>query len=203
MNFIFLLISAIIFSACQKQPITPTVPTPTINIINTLTTLTPLLLSPIAAFRSRITKKFFGTYITPQNSPVQPERFRGYHTGVDVEYGDITANVPVKTVASGTIIYSGFVSGYGGFVAEQININSAPYIAIYGHLRPSSLINNNSQVNAGDQIGVLGTAYSKETDGERRHLHFALLKGTKLDFRGYVQSQSELTLWSDPLSFYP
>jgi len=28
-------------------------------------------------------------YITPQTSPVQPERFTGYHTGVDVEYNDI------------------------------------------------------------------------------------------------------------------
>lgn len=158
--------------------------------------------APVADFKSRITKKFFGTFVTPQNSPVSPEKFRGFHTGVDVEYGDITAKDSVKAVASGQIIYSGFVSGYGGFIAQQISLNNEPYIAIYGHLRPSSLVKKGTTPSAGDPIGVLGTAYSAETNGERRHLHFALLKGTKLDFRGYVQSQSDLSLWSDPLLFY-
>jgi murein DD-endopeptidase MepM/ murein hydrolase activator NlpD len=180
----------------------PVLTPPLITTISPPPPAAPLLPSPIDNFKTRITKKFFGTFVTPQNSPIQPERFRGFHTGVDVEYGDVLTEVPVKAVASGQIIYSGFVSGYGGFVAEQISINNQPYIAIYGHLRPSSLINNNSKINAGDQIGVLGTAYSKETDGERRHLHFALLKGTKLDFRGYVQNQSELSLWVDPLGLY-
>lgn len=50
----------------------------------------PKIVLPIAEFEKRITKKPFGIYITPQNSPVQPERFTGYHTGVDVEYEDIT-----------------------------------------------------------------------------------------------------------------
>ncbi|MCX6726340.1 MAG: M23 family metallopeptidase [Candidatus Shapirobacteria bacterium] len=178
-------------------------PTPATTISPAPAIHAELVEAPIADFKNRITKKFFGTFVTPQNSPVSPEKFRGFHTGVDVEYGDITAEEQVKNIANGQIIYSGLVSGYGGFVAEQITINSQPFIAIYGHLRPSSLIKNNSKVNAGDQIGVLGTAYSVETDGERRHLHFALLKGTKLDFRGYVQSQSELSLWSDPLTLFP
>src|SRR3990167_7147055 len=38
---------------------------------------------PISDWLSRITKKKFGQYITPQTSPVQPERFTGYHTAAD------------------------------------------------------------------------------------------------------------------------
>ena len=41
----------------------------------------------------RITKKPFGIFITTQNSPVQPERFSGYHTGVDVEYKDAEGRI--------------------------------------------------------------------------------------------------------------
>lgn len=179
--------------------IPPTItPTPTIS-----PELVEGLFPPIDNFKSRITKKFFGTFVTPQNSPVSPERFRGFHTGVDVEYGDGTTKDSVKAVALGQIIYSGFVSGYGGFIAQQISINGQDYIAIYSHLRPSSLVKKGTTLFAGDPIGVLGTAYSAETDGERRHLHFALLKGTKLDFRGYVQNQSDLSLWVDPLTFFP
>src|SRR4051812_44989022 len=58
---------------------------------------------PVAGFLSRVTKKPFGIYITPSNSPVQPEKFTGYHTGADAEYGEVTADVPVYSVASGTV----------------------------------------------------------------------------------------------------
>lgn len=61
---------------------------------------------PIADFEGRITKKPFGIYITPQNSPVQPERFSGYHTGDDAEYGDVAADVPVYAVYDGQIVLS-------------------------------------------------------------------------------------------------
>lgn len=62
---------------------------------------------PINDFFQRITKKPFGIFITPKNSPVQPEKFMGYHTGVDIEYGDITGDVPVYAIANGQVIYSG------------------------------------------------------------------------------------------------
>lgn len=40
---------------------------------------------PLMGPEERITKKPFGVFVTPQNSPVNPERFRGYHTGTDFE----------------------------------------------------------------------------------------------------------------------
>jgi len=45
----------------------------------------------------------------------------------------------------------------------------------------------------------LGKGYSDETDGERKHLHFAIHKGTKIDVRGYVQTKGELQDWLNPL----
>src|SRR5579871_4518385 len=55
----------------------------------------PAMVEPAKDFLQRVTKKPFGIYVTPTDSPVQPERFTGYHTGADGEYGDITADVPV------------------------------------------------------------------------------------------------------------
>lgn len=157
---------------------------------------------PIKDFKQRITKKTFSMYITPATSPVQPERFTGYHTGDDVEYGDVSGEVPVFAVWDGKVIRSGFVSGYGGLIALQHTFNGQSIISLYGHLAPSSLAKIGLEVKAGETIGRLGNAYSSETDGERKHLHFALLKGTVLDVRGYVQNKSELTKWYDPISFY-
>lgn len=180
------------------------IPTPspspsTVQISLTSTPIIDTLVKPVSEFKQRITKKFFGTYVTPQNSPVSPEKFTGFHTGVDIEYEDISDDVPIYSIDDGQIIYSGHVNGYGGFIAIQY----LQYIGIYGHLRPSSLITNHIKVKKGQNIAVLGTGYSSETDGERKHLHFAILKGQKLDFRGYVQNQSDLSFWLNPLTLYP
>jgi len=154
---------------------------------------------PVKYFKQRVTKKPFGIFITPQTSPIQPERFRGYHTGADAEYSDITTTVPVHATQNGTVVYSGYVSGYGGVIVLTGNINNQTVRFLYGHLNPSQLLPINTTVSAGQQIGILGKGYSKETDFERRHLHFAIIKGTKIDFRGYVQDKNELVKWLDPL----
>lgn len=153
---------------------------------------------PVDNFFQRLTKKPFGIYVTPKNSPVQPEKFTGYHTGDDVEYGDVTGEVRVYAIANGQVVHSGWVSGYGGFVAIQ----HTTFISVYGHLNPSSLIADGTIVKKGQQIGILGDAYSPQTDGERKHLHFGIVIGHKLDLRGYVQTPSELPLWLDPTTLY-
>lgn len=132
-----------------------------------------------------------------------PEKFTGYHTGVDVEYEDVTSPVTVSAVLDGDIVYSGYVKGYGGFVAQKIFFNNQNYIVIYGHLKPASLIKNQAQVKTGDTLGILGQGYSSETDNERKHLHFAIIKGNNLSFLGYAQNSSLLSGWVDPLTFYP
>ncbi len=195
-------------STQSTTPTTPSVtPTPAPATTPTVTpkpVSTPLHVEPIDQFKQRITKKFFGTYVTPQSSPVQPERFTGYHTGVDVEYGDVTSDVPVRVIADGVVQRSGWVSGYGGMVAISHTVNGKRLFSLYGHLRPSSLPSVGAHVTQGQQIGVLGTAYSNETDGERRHLHFAIITSSTLTVKGYVANKSDLsTSWIDPLSLYP
>jgi murein DD-endopeptidase MepM/ murein hydrolase activator NlpD len=157
---------------------------------------------PIKDFKNRITKKTFGMYITPQNSPVQPERFTGYHLGVDIEYGDVSSDVPVYAISDGTITYSNWVSGYGGVLILKVNINGAPHSVLYGHLRPTSLPSVGTNFKKGQQMAVLGTAYSHETDGERRHLHFSVLSNDRIQLLGYAQTKSQLSGWIDPLTLY-
>src|SRR4051812_39576346 len=55
---------------------------------------------PISNGADRVTKKYFGTYVTPANSPVQPEKFKGYHTGIDFETTPEEQNVEVPILAA-------------------------------------------------------------------------------------------------------
>jgi len=62
----------------------------------------PALSEPISNTKSRVTKKPFGIYITPQTSPVQPEKFTGYHTGTDFETTSQEADAVVPVYAACT-----------------------------------------------------------------------------------------------------
>jgi murein DD-endopeptidase MepM/ murein hydrolase activator NlpD len=155
---------------------------------------------PVANYKSRVTKKPFGIYVTPQNSPIQPERFTGYHTGADAEYQDVLSDVPVYAIADGKVVLSETASGYGGVFMISFNLNGTEHTALYGHIRPSSLPSVGKIIKKGDQLGLLGTGYTSETDGERRHLHFAILSDNSLNIKGYVQSKFQLSGWIDPLT---
>jgi len=192
----------------QKNTATPST-SPSVSMTPSALAISPSatqneskLAEPIAEFKSRITKKPFGIYITPQNSPVQPERFTGYHTGVDAEYGDVTTDAPVYAIVDGIITYSKWTSGYGGCFILKVDINGVPHSVLYGHIRPTTLPSVGQQFKKGEQIAVLGTAYSTETDGERRHLHLGILSDDRIDVKGYVSSKSQLSGWIDPLSLY-
>lgn len=154
---------------------------------------------PTQEFFLRITKKQFGTFVTPERSPVQPEKFTGYHTAVDVEFDDASSPIPVFAIADGEIIQAQWVSGYGGLIVLRTMIDGRRQYIIYGHLDTSSMTQQKT-VKRGEQIALLGEGYSRETDGERKHLHFGIRNDT-LDIRGYVQSQAELSGWVDPIPF--
>lgn len=174
--------------------------TPTVSI--TPPASQPALIEPVADFKARITKKPFGLYVEPNNSPVQPERFTGYHTGVDIEYDDVDDPVPIYVIADGQIIHAGTASGYGGVVAIHHKLDDQPVVAIYGHLDPAALPPAGTSVTAGETIGQLGEGFTPATDGERQHLHFGLYKGSMLNLRGYVANQTELSAWLDPLTIF-
>jgi len=159
---------------------------------------TDVIQAPADEFFARITKKPFSIYISPKISPVQPEKFSGYHTGADAEYADVGGDVDVFGVADGTVVYSGFVNGYGGLIIIR---QDDGYSSLYGHLKITSLIKKGADVKRGDKIAELGESFSQDTDGERKHLHFAVYKGDGLNFKGYVQNKKDLAGWQDPVDY--
>lgn len=161
---------------------------------------------PLQNTLKRQSLKTFGEYIDANFYKTAPEvfpaKFTGYHAGTDWEIfsDELNKEVPVYTVSAGKIIYSGTVSGYGGLILEQLDgINKT---ALYGHLKPSSLILSGKSVKAGEKIAVLGNAYSDETAGERKHLHFGIYNGNDLYFKGYEDNLYSInSKWVNPLLF--
>lgn len=184
----------------QNPPPSPTTQQPPPAAATTTPTVEAQLSEPISGGLSRVTKKPFGIYVTPQNSPVQPEKFTGFHTGIDFETTPAEANidVPIFAACDGKLLLKEYASGYGGVAVQSCVLDGNPVTLIYGHLRLSSISPNvGDSLKAGQQIAVLGTGYSSETDGERKHLHFGIHKGTAINILGYVQKQADLSGWLD------
>ncbi len=160
---------------------------------------------PISDALTRVTKKPFGIYTTPDNSPINPEHFTGYHTGVDFETTPSEQNidVPIYAICSGPLILKKSATGYGGVAVQSCKINQENITVIYGHLKLESItISLNKNLNQGDLIGILGKGYSTETGGERKHLHLGVHKGATVNILGYVQNKSELSQWIDFMSLW-
>lgn len=163
----------------------------------------PFLSYPVENFVQGVTKKPFGIPITPGNSPVSPERFSGYHTGVDVEVPENAPRIiPVFAVADGVVVRSGKAAGYGGVVALRHTWRDETFLAVYGHLDPSSLPRIETRARGGQKIGTLGKGFSAETDFERPHLHFGIWRGEDINIAGYVSKKEDLEKWADPLEFF-
>ena len=176
----------------------------TSETINTTPTAKPSndasFASPIDNALSRITKKPFGIYVSPGHSPVSPERFTGYHTGVDFETTKQEQNVDVQVYAicQGELIQKKIARGYGGMAVEKCALDGQTVTVVYGHIRLSSVsLMIGEKITQGQFLANLGKRYSTETDGERKHLHLGIHKGASPDTRGYVASKSELSGWID------
>ena len=160
----------------------------------------PLFYEPLTNALSRITKKPFGIYITPKTSPVQPEKFQGYHTGVDFETtpAEQKVDVPVYAVCDGILRVKEYATGYGGVAVQECRLENREVTIIYGHVRLSSIaIKVGTVLKPGTKFAVLGTGYSSETNGERKHLHLGIHIGTTINILGYVQTKSALSSWLD------
>ncbi|MDP3004101.1 MAG: hypothetical protein Q8N43_01150, partial [Candidatus Azambacteria bacterium] len=96
---------------------------------------------PLNNTLNRLTKKPFGIYITPKNSPVSPEKFTGWHTGADFEIfsGEENENIQVLAICSGKLLVKEFGRGYGGMAVQSCNINNQPVMIVYGHLKLESI----------------------------------------------------------------
>lgn len=160
---------------------------------------------PLSQAGARVTKKPFGIFITPATSPVQPERFRGYHTGADFEIlpGEENIDVPVHAVCEGKMRARQFVSGYGGVAIQDCQIKGENVTVLYGHLSLTNIKYNIGEIiKEGEVIGNLGDPVKSETDGERKHLHLGIHKGSEINYRGYVNSKNELSAWIDPCLYF-
>jgi len=207
--FTFIILSASTFSACS--PTIPTAPppieTPT-KIVDDAPSTTPKteeksIVEPINDALSRVTKKPFGIKISPDDSPVQPERFYGYHTGVDFETSpdEQETDVTVYAICDGPVVLKRTVTGYGGVLVQRCILDGEEVTVLYGHLRLKSIqAELNEKLLKGQPIGLLGQGYSDETDGERKHLHLAIHKGASTVLLGYVQEPARLNEWIDPLT---
>jgi len=159
---------------------------------------------PIGNWQARVVKKPFGIKVSPTNSPVQPEKFSGYHTGTDFETfpDEADKDVPVFAICGGSLLVKEYASGYGGVAVQECKLNGNDITAIYGHLKLASIsANEGQQLAAGSQIGILGKGYSRETDGERKHLHLGIHNGASIDIKGYVQTPAELDQWIDAAKY--
>src|SRR5579859_5107314 len=110
---------ALIYVAAKRGSKEAVVPPPNANNVSAAapssSSGSDKIYPPISDARSRITKKPFGIYITPQNSPVQPERFHGYHTGTDFETfpAEQNVDVPIYAACAGKLLRKDYESGYG------------------------------------------------------------------------------------------
>ena len=205
--FIFILLFVRVLRTTPEEQITDTQNEITIDEENTGHPTTPLeefITPPLSRAGERVTKKPFGMYITPTTSPVSPERFRGYHNGVDFEVfeEELHIDVPVYSICSGEILRKQYISGYGGVLVQTCSINEENWYILYGHLDlANTSVTVGDHVQMGDQMSILGNPYSTETDGERKHLHLGIYTGNEIDFRGYVSTQSELNAWIDIMTY--
>ena len=156
---------------------------------------------PISIGKNRITKKTLGTYVTPASSPIQPEKFTGFHTGLDFETfpNEQSIDIPINAVCEGKVLFTGHVNGYGGVMIQSCTYKGEAVTILYGHLRQSTIsVKKNDPIKVGDRIAVLGKGFSAETDGERKHLHLGIHTGNSIEYRGYVKNENELSEWIDP-----
>lgn len=155
---------------------------------------------PMENALARVTKKPFGMHITPATSPVENDRFNGFHVGVDFETftDEADAEILIYAICDGPLILKKQATGYGGVAVQSCTLNDEPVTVVYGHLALTSITPEvGQQLTRGETIGRLGQGQSEETDGVRKHLHLGVHQGDELNIRGYVQTEDEVAAWLD------
>lgn len=157
-------------------------------------------------FIRKFTANTFLTLKTVDILSREEEKFTGYHTGTDFEIyeEELLPEVPVLAICGGVVKERKRVIGYGGVVIQECMFENQPVRVLYGHV---SLDDSSSLRPIGAGVGAyippgriivkLGADKSEDTDGERKHLHLGIIKGTVADTRGYVPREQELEKWLD------
>lgn len=162
------------------------------------------LVPPLDQAMARVTLKTFGLFVSPQHSPVNPERFTGYHTGVDFETfsSEQNTSVNVMAICLGKLLQKSWVKGYGGVAVQACTLEEKPITVVYGHLKLSSISTKvGEELKAGVAWAELGRGASYETDNERKHLHLGLKRGISINLHGYVPKPTDLSQWLDATKY--
>jgi murein DD-endopeptidase MepM/ murein hydrolase activator NlpD len=102
-------------------------------------------------------------------------RWGRMHEGIDI---GVPCGTPIHAAASGTVIYSGWMDGYGNFVVIDHGNGLA---TAYGH--QSAIYVSGGSVSQGQAIGAVGSTGSSTGC----HLHFEVrVNGSPVDPLGYL-----------------
>lgn len=169
------------------------------NVLQTNIASTQAYAYPMQNYTTHKTRKVFGQYIDPSSD----DRYSGYHTGDDIEATDITIEIPFFALTDAIVLRKETISGYGGVLILEFVDSGITYQALYGHVDISSItVEVGDTVSAGQRLGVLGDDQSTETDGERKHLHFAIYPATgSVLYAGYTTNDADLQQWVNPSDF--
>ena len=118
-------------------------------------------------------------FIWPVNGPVTSGfgmRWGRMHEGIDI---GVPAGTPIHAAASGRVVYSGWMGGYGNLVAID---HGRGLSTAYGH-QSSVAVGNGQIVTQGQVIGYVGCTGHCFGD----HLHFEVrVNGSAVDPLGYL-----------------
>src|SRR5215208_305494 len=118
-------------------------------------------------------------FIWPVNGPVTSGfgmRWGRMHEGIDI---GVPAGTPIHAAASGRVLYSGWMGGYGNLVAID---HGRGLSTAYGH-QSSIAVGNGQIVTQGQVIGYVGCTGHCFGD----HLHFEVrVNGSAVDPLGYL-----------------
>jgi len=134
----------------------------------------------------------------------------GIHLGEDIV---CKSNTPVRSIASGKIVYAGFHPGskqkgnWGHIIIIKHPklLKGQDVYSLYGHL--GSLEKKKKQsVRIGERIGRIGSAYTQANGWWPAHLHFSIYTGPwqEVVLPGYYkkkQGRTRLSYWKHPSEF--
>ena len=116
--------------------------------------------------------------VWPVNGPITSGfgwRWGRMHEGIDI---GVPCGTPIHAAASGTVIYSGWMDGYGNFVVIDHGNGLA---TAYGH--QSAIYVSGGSVSQGQSIGAVGST----GNSTGCHLHFEVrVNGNPVDPLGYL-----------------
>ena len=130
---------------------------------------------------SKIFQWPYDDYYTSQGYGMTSYARRGAYGGAPHNGIDIVAGYgsPIKSIAGGTILASGFNNGFGNWVAVRHEHN---LVSVYAHMRSPSGLANATPVTADSIIGYEGSTGNSSGS----HLHLSLYR----DFFTYINAKN-------------